>query len=68
MIEGTPGGGASGSVFQFKPIAFDSFSTMIHRQRPLAILTCLNLWVVGKQLFDAIVLIARGQDPLWSSA
>lgn len=49
-------------------IAFDSFSMMIHRQRPLAILTCLNLWVVGKQLFDAIVLIARGQDPLWSSA
>lgn len=50
-------------------IAFDFSSMMIPRQPPLAILTCLNLWVVGKQFFfDAILLRARGQDPLWSSA
>lgn len=32
-------------------IAFDFSSMMIPRQPPLAILTCLNLWVVGKQFF-----------------
>lgn len=44
-------------------IASDSFPGMIHRQHPPAILTCLNLWLVGQQLFDAIVPIAGAPIP-----